>query len=401
MKNVILLTIDTLRKDVLGCYGNKDKLTPFIDSLQDKCIKFTNAHSTGPYTQASFPGILTSSYYLEYGKQKKCSPKRTLISEVLNKSGITTAGFHSNPYLCDYFGWNRGWDVFYDSMQDEVSDTVPYIKGDGINHKVDQWLSSYIKSDNYRPFFLWTHYMDIHEPYIPAREYLDKVDPSIDLSEDEMLNLFKEVILKRDISNQKIVKLLKKLYDAEVRETDDYVRDFFRILEKYDILKDSVIIITADHGDEFGEHGGLSHDGKMYSEIINIPLFIYSNNHTQSEACDKLVSHIDISPTIIYLFGLEPLKAFKGHSLFPLENYPQKGVYGEAIGKTSSHEKETDEPIYFYQEDELRIIYRENDQSWEMYDLNRDPQELNNLINTSAKSEDMKKKLMPQINRWQ
>jgi len=401
MKNVILLTIDTLRKDVLGCYGNKDKLTPFIDSLQDKCIKFTNAHSTGPYTQASFPGILTSSYYLEYGKQKKCSPKRTLISEVLNKSGITTAGFHSNPYLCDYFGWNRGWDVFYDSMQDEVSDTVPYIKGDGINHKVDQWLSSYIKSDNYRPFFLWTHYMDIHEPYIPAREYLDKVDPSIDLSEDEMLNLFKEVILKRDISNQKIVKLLKKLYDAEVRETDDYVRDFFRILEKYDILKDSVIIITADHGDEFGEHGGLSHDGKMYSEIINIPLFIYSNNHTQSEACDKLVSHIDISPTIIYLFGLEPLKAFKGHSLFPLENYPQKGVYGEAIGKTSSHEKETDEPIYFYQEDELRIIYRENDQSWEMYDLNRDPQELNNLINTSAKSEDKKKKLMPQKNRWQ
>jgi len=401
MKNVIFLTIDALRKDVLGCYGNKDELTPFIDSLQDKCIKFTNAQSTGPYTQASFPGILTSSYYLEYGRQKKCSPKRTLISEVLKKSGITTAAFHSNPYLCDYFGWNRGWDIFYDSMQDEVSDTVPYIKGDGINHKVDQWLSSYIKNDNYRPFFLWTHYMDIHEPYIPAREYLDKVDPSIDLSEDEMLILFKGIILKRDISNQEIVKLLKKLYDAEVRETDDYVKEFFKILEKYGVLKDSVIIITADHGDEFGEHNSLSHDGKMYSELINSPLLIYSNNRTSVKVYDKLVSHIDISPTIIYLFGLEPLKEFKGHSLLPLENYPQKGIFGEAIGKTSSHEKETDKPIYFYQEDDLKIIYREDDQSWEMYDLNRDPQELNNLINTSAKSEDMKKKLIPQINRWQ
>ena len=401
MKNVIFLTIDALRKDVLGCYGNKDELTPFIDSLQDKCIKFTNAQSTGPYTQASFPGILTSSYYLEYGRQKKCSPKRTLISEVLKKSGITTAAFHSNPYLCDYFGWNRGWDIFYDSMQDEVSDTVPYIKGDGINHKVDQWLSSYIKNDNYRPFFLWTHYMDIHEPYIPAREYLDKVDPSIDLSEDEMLILFKGIILKRDISNQEIVKLLKKLYDAEVRETDDYVKEFFKILEKYGVLKDSVIVITADHGDEFGEHNSLSHDGKMYSELINSPLLIYSNNRTSVKVYDKLVSHIDISPTIIYLFGLEPLKEFKGHSLLPLENYPQKGIFGEAIGKTSSHEKETDKPIYFYQEDDLKIIYREDDQSWEMYDLNRDPQELNNLINTSAKSEDMKKKLIPQINRWQ
>ena len=346
MKNIIFLTIDTLRKDVLGCYGNKVELTPFIDSLQNKCIKFTNAQSTGPYTQASFPGILTSSYYLEYGRQKKCSPKRTLVSEMLNRSGITTAGFHSNPYLCNYFGWNRGWDIFYDSMQDEVSDTVPYIKGDGINHKVDQWLSSYIKNDNYCPFFLWTHYMDIHEPYIPAKEYLNKVDPSINLSEDEMLNLFKEIILKRDVSNQEIVKLLKKLYDAGVRETDDYVKDFFKILEKHGVLKDSVVIITTDHGDEFNEHGSLSHDGKMYSELISSPLLIYRYNRTHGEVYDKLVSNIDIPPTIIYLFGLEPIKSFKGHSLLPLENYPQKGVYGEAIGKTSSHEKETDKPIY-------------------------------------------------------
>jgi len=401
MKNLILLTIDALRKDVLGCYGNKNNLTPFLDSLQPKCIKFTNAQSTGPYTQASFPGILTSSYYLEYGRQKKCSPKRTLISEVLKKHRITTAAFHSNPYLCGYFGWNRGWDIFYDSMQDEVSDKIPYIKGSGINDKVDQWLSSYSKNNNYRPFFLWTHYMDVHEPYIPARKYLDKVDPSIDLSEDEMLNLFKEIILKRDISDQKIVKLLKKLYDAKVRETYDYVKEFFKILEKYGVLKDSVVIITTDHGDEFGEHNGLSHDGKMYSELINSPLLIYSYNRPQGEVCDKLVSNIDISPTILYLFGLEPLKEFKGHSLLPLENYPQKGVFGEAIGKNSSHEKETDKPIYFYQENDLKIILRESDKSWEMYDLNGDPQELNNLINTSAKSEDMKKKLMPQINRWQ
>ena len=401
MKNVILLTIDTLRKDALGCYGNKDNLTPFLDSLQSKCIKFTNAQSSGPYTQASFPGILTSSYYLEYGRQKKCSPKRALISEALKKSGITTAAFHSNPYLCGYFGWNRGWDVFYDSMQDEVSDKIPYIKGNGINDKVNQWLSSYTKNDNYNPFFLWTHYMDVHEPYIPAKEYLNKIDPSINLSEDEMLSLFKEVILKRDLSNQKTVKLLKKLYDAGVCETDDYVKKFFSILKKYNVLKDTVVIITTDHGDEFGEHGGLSHDGKMYSELINSPLLIYFNDYAQEEICNNLVSNIDISPTILYLFGFESSEKFRGHSILPLKNYPQNGVFGEAIGKTSNHEKETDKPIYFYQEDELKIIYRENNQSWEMYNLNKDPQELNNLIKASTKSEYMKKKLMTYINREQ
>ncbi|HDY90123.1 MAG TPA: hypothetical protein ENH82_18645, partial [bacterium] len=136
MKNVILLTIDALRKDVLGCYGNKDNLTPFIDSIQNKCIRFNRMQSIGPYTQASFPGILTSSYYFDYGKQKRLSPQRTLISEILKKEGITTAAFHSNAYLSDYFGWNRGWDIFYDSMQDNVSDEFPYIRGGEINKKV-------------------------------------------------------------------------------------------------------------------------------------------------------------------------------------------------------------------------------------------------------------------------
>ena len=400
MKNVILLTVDALRKDILGCYGNKEGLTSFIDSLQNKSIKFTNAQSTGPYTQASFPGILTSSYYLEYGRQKKCSPKRTFISEVLKKSGITTVAFHSNPYLSGYFGWNRGWDFFYDSMQDEVSDKIPYIKGDGINHKVDQWLSSYTKDDDYHPFFLWTHYMDVHEPYIPTKKHLNKIDSSINLSEDEMLNLFKEVILERDISNQKAVKLLKKLYNAGVRETDDYVKNFFKILEKYGVLKDSVVIVTNDHGDEFGEHNGLSHDGKMYSELINSPLLIYFNDRMQGEISDNLVSNIDISPTILHLFGLESFEKFRGHSILPLKDYPQNGAFGEAIGKTSNHEKETDKPIYFYQENDLKIIYREDSQSWEMYNLQEDPQEVNNIIEYSLETERMKSKLKPQINRW-
>jgi arylsulfatase A-like enzyme len=157
-----------------------------------------------------------------------------------------------------------------------------------------------------------------------------------------------------------------------------------------------VVIITTDHGDEFGEHHGLSHDGKMYAELINSPLLIYYYNCTQ-EVCDTIVSNIDIPPTILYLFGLEPSEAFKGHSFLPLENYPQKGAFGEAIGKTSNQEKETDQPIYFYRENDLKIIYQESDQSWEMYNLNEDPQELNNLINISDKSKDMKKKVMSQI----
>lgn len=399
MRNVILLTIDTLRRDVLGCYGGGN-LTPFVDSIQDRCIRFTNAHSSGPYTQAAFPGILTSSYYLDYGKQKRLSEKRVLISEALKKAGIATAGFHSNPYISTYFGWNRGWDVFYDSMEEEVDDKVPYIKADRINRKVDTWLSSQL-AERDRPFFLWVHYMDVHEPYIPEKKYIDMVDSSIRLREQEMLRLFKEVLLKRDVSDQRIVEILKKLYCAHVREVDDALKEFFGILERWNVLKDSWVIITTDHGDEFAEHGGLSHDGKMYSELVHVPLIIYEPPREKCEVCNTPVSTLDISPTIVYLFGLKPVEAFQGHSLLPLENYPIKGIFGEAVDKHGSHEKGEEKEVHYYREGDLKIIYQERDDSWELYDLKADPKELNNIVETSPSAEAMKQKVKPRVKRYQ
>lgn len=339
MKNVILLTIDTLRKDVVGIYNKENNLTPFIDSLVNHALIFTRFHSSGPYTQASFPGILTSSYYLEYGRDKKLSPRRLLISEALQKSGITTAAFHSNPYLSDFFGWNRGWDIFYDSMQDEVSDMIPYVRGDQVNRKVKLWLEQHVQSDNKKPFFLWTHYMDVHEPYIPKKQYLQLVDPSISLNEQEMFDLFKNTLLKRDISDSKAVHLLRNLYRAGVRETDEYVKEFFDTLKQYNVLENSIIIISTDHGDEFNEHQGLSHDGKMYSELVDSPFIIIDYQREKKEVCHNLVSNIDISPTILYLFGLSPEKKFEGYSLLPIEQYPVRGAFGEAIGKHGNQEK--------------------------------------------------------------
>jgi len=400
MKNVILLTLDATRKDAFTVYGNKRGLTPFIDSLQDKCITFTKGQAVGPYTQASFPGLLTSSYYLEYGKPRGLAPERTLISEPLQKAGIVTAGFHSNPYISDFLGWNRGWDVFYDSMEDEVEPRIPYIRGHIINTKVNNWLSSYTRGGEYKPFFLWLHYMDVHEPYMPEKQYIDMVDPSITISQDEMYDLFENTLLKRDVSDPGKMALMKRLYDIHLREVDTYTQEFFSALEKLGILKDSIVIITNDHGDEFNEHGGLSHDDKMYSELIDIPLLIYDPNKDKGEVCDTLVSNVDIPPTIIHLFGLEPVPGFEGHSLLPLKDYPQKGVFGEAIDQHSQRGGDINRDVYFYREQDLKVIYRANLATWEMYDLKEDPGELNNIVDTSPAAEDLKKKLMPKVRRW-
>jgi len=398
MKNAVLLTLDTLRRDVIGAYGGTQGLTPFLDSIQSHCIRFDQAYSGGPYTQAAFPGILTSSHYLEYGKTKQLSPRRTLISEVLRQQGLETAAFHSNPYLCAFFGWNRGWDTFYDSMQDEVTDECPYIKANVLNAKVRDWLAK--RSDPGKPFFLWVHYMDVHEPYVPAPEYIEKIDPSLRITPAEMMRLFKEVVLKRDASNPETVDLLRKLYFAHVREIDDSARDFFGILEEAGVLTDSTVIVTADHGEEFGEHGGLSHDGKMYDELVHVPLMIYEPSRTQTQEVNKVVSTLDVAPTILDRLGLSPAPGFQGRALLPVESYESGGAFGECFDKHGSTEKGAEKEVHYCRSDRFKIIYQQRTDSWELYDLQEDPQERRNIVDESPVADGMKRKILPRVARY-
>ena len=398
IKNVILLTIDTLRLDVLGCYGALG-YTPFIDSIQNNCIRFTRSQAVGPYTQASFPGILTSNYFLEYDKSPNLSPKATLVSEPLKSAGVYTAAFHSNPYLNAYFGWNRGWNHFYDSMQDAIDEVNPYIKGNVINGKVNTWLSSHVSGGSYNPFFLWVHYMDLHEPYAPDNKFLNKVDDTLSFSISDYMKLFKGVILPRDASDLKIVELLRKLYMAHVIEIDGYVQSFFDILRKTNVLQESIVIITSDHGEEFAEHGSLSHNGKMYAELINVPLLVYDPRLEHGSVCDNLVSGIDISPTILDIFGVKNPSNYKGQSLFPEKKYVSKGCYGECIEKLQHKMRPTDKPVYYYRENDVKVIYCEDGDKWEIYNLQIDPHELNNIADSFTGAEKLKKKLMEFINR--
>ena len=393
MKNVILITIDTLRADVLGLYGSEDNLSPHIDSLKDNMVIFLNPYATGPYTQASFQGILASEYYLEYEKEKKLNKEKTLISEPLKSQGIFTAGFHSNAYLSYFFGYNKGWEVFYDSMQEDVTDMYPFVRGGEINTKVKGFLTNFSFS---KPLFLWVHYMDVHEPYIAEGDHLSKIDASIKLSKDEMFSMFKEVILKRDIKDPKQVDILKKLYMAKVAETDDYLKELFNIFESHNLLDNSTIIITSDHGDEFGEHGGLSHDGKMYKELINVPLLVYDRSFS-STTINTPVSLIDIPPTICAMMGVEPAKSFKGKSMYPFDDIKPYTLYGEAMGKIGHKEKDTDKPIHYMIEDGLKVIYKEGGSLWEAYDIESDLIDKIDISNSLA--EDKKDKLSNFISR--
>lgn len=400
MKNVILVTLDATRRDVFGVYGNKKGLSPFVDSLAEKSLVFENCLSVGPYTQASFPGLLTSGYFLDYGKPSGLASQRTLVSEPIRKAGFTTAAFHSNPYCSSFFGWNRGWDVFYDSMDDDVSEQIPYIQGPVILSKTKEWLQKHVRAKNHAPFFLWVHFMDVHEPYMPEQKYLDLVDPSLKISSEEMYALFTETLLRRDVSDETKVETLKRLYDAHVREVDGYVQDLFGTFEELDILRDSAVLLTSDHGDEFNEHGGLSHDDKLYSELVNVPLIVYGAG--TAGKCGKLVSNVDIPPTILHLLDVPGVENFQGRSLLPVEGYEEREVYGEALDQRSQRGGDIDKDVYLCRKGDLKVIYRANTEMWELYDLKSDPEERRNLSgkDSEAAFDELKKMLAPRVRRW-
>jgi arylsulfatase A-like enzyme len=376
MNNVILLTIDALRADHMSYYGYARKTTPFLDSIKSQSITFTNCFSTGPYTQSSFPGILTSSFFLDVNDKKKLSRQRVLISEALKKKGVATAGLHSNPYLSAFFGYKRGWDYFYDSMMADVDPDCPYETARDLNKKAMNWLTDHIEDNADRsekqPFFLWMHYMDVHEPYVPGKEAMLTINDSLDISREEMIRLFREVLLKRDVSDEETVVTLRDLYDAQILETDSAVKEFFGFCDEKGILDNTTILLSADHGDEFNEHGGLSHDAKMYNELLGVPLLIYKKGQ-EGVSIDGVSSTLDICPTIMHLFGLKDELQFQGVSLLPHNRYERAYACSEAI------DKNTGARIFSAQNATSKLIYNSKENTWEGYnhsDDNREEQDI-------------------------
>jgi arylsulfatase A-like enzyme len=244
-------------------------------------------------------------------------------------------------------------------------------------------------SKSEKPFFMWVHYMEPHEPYIPGPKILEEMYPSLSIDEETMFNLFENYVLKRDVSEPDKIELLRQLYAAHYREVDRFVEQFFSNLESLKLLDNTMVIITADHGDEFGEHGSLSHDSTMFSELIDIPLMIFNAGRSGLETRDQPVSNINIPPTVTDLLGVEPAAQWRGVSLLSPDEELPAGCWGECIHKKGESAKGETGKVRYYQEDGLKIIYRQKTDSWEMYDLNEDPAEQNDISTSAAASKMM------------
>ncbi|WP_049903043.1 sulfatase [Halococcus agarilyticus] len=376
MTDLVLVTVDSLRADHVGRYGYARDTTPTIDAVAADGHRFENAFAHACSTRPSFPSILTSSYPLMYGGFERIAPGRTLVSEPLADAGYANAGFHSNLFLSAEFGYDRGWETYFDSKTDPsvtarakqaikerldengrlyrflagAVDTAEreagvnvgsaYVLADEITDRALQWVRSRAGADSR---FLWVHYMDVHHPYVPPARHQQpfRDDP---IGERDAIQLRRKMVEDPDDLTTTERDALVDLYDAEIRFADAEIgRLLSGIHEAWD--GDPLTIVTADHGEAFGEHGPYSHPNTFYDEVMHVPLVAslpdgvdraagMGDGGDGSIVHDDLVGLLDVAPTLVDYAGGDR-ENFHGHSLRSLVeggDWPRERVVGDHEG---------------------------------------------------------------------
>lgn len=345
-KNIILLSIDALRADHLSGYGYHRDTTPFLDEFAASNVYFRSPYSASSNTREAIPSLITGKYPDEaIGPDYRLDTQP--VASVLSNGGYSTAAFHSNPYASRAFGTDRGFDSYDDDLHLGKNKLVAlaqraldkirnkhYVRAEGINDRSLSWIDN---RENDSPFFLWNHYMDVHGPYQPISGFKEQFE-NRSISDRRAQRLYLRAVRNPQSISESERELLINLYDGEIRYTDSQLKNFISELSDRNLLEDSLIIITADHGDAFGEHGYYEHPRYLHDEVAYVPLIIKSPGLDATDYAITPVSTLDIAPTILEYAELN--KELPGESLFSLLNDPpeQRTVFSQARGeKSESH----------------------------------------------------------------
>ena len=369
--NVVLITIDTLRADHVGCYGYKQIKTPNMDGLAADGARFERAFAVVPVTLPSHSSILTGTYPMFSGMHdfsaNKLSPLQPTLASVLKQSGYETGAVVAAAVLDSRFGLNQGFDFYYDHFDfnrlDEANLDEMQRPGNVVADVALDWLAK----NSQKKFFLWMHLYDPHFPYHLAEPY------------------------SREYAGRP--------YDGEIAFADEQVGRLLRFLKAKGIYKNTVIVLCGDHGESLGEHGEKTHGFFIYNSTMRVPLIIYLPEHhlpqnAAAQVVGDSVSLVDLMPTILGAVGVGVPSQVQGRSLLPeLQDHDDPAARDRVLYG------ETFLPRIHFNWSELRgsenAKYHFIDAPRpELYDLTKDPGEVHNLFtDKSAVAEEMRAKL--------
>ncbi len=296
--NLILLTLDTLRADHLGCYGYFRETSPAIDRLAGESAVFDNAIIPSPFTAPSHATMLTGLYPAGHGVltngYRLVSANRSL-AEVLRDSGYRTAGFvAARRVLGRRFGFGQGFEVFEEGEADQR-------RAAEVNREVTAWLETL--GDGER-FFAWIHYYDIHCDYQAPEPWFELFCPGYGGDIDPHGKCGKSYYNSAELDDEDL-DYVRSLYDGEIRYVDEQISGLLDRLAETGLLHRTIIVITSDHGESLGERGLVGHNLCLYDYEIRVPLIIrHPGLAAAPSRIGNLVSTASLMPSLLELLGI-------------------------------------------------------------------------------------------------
>jgi arylsulfatase A-like enzyme/Flp pilus assembly protein TadD len=349
VRNVVLITIDTLRADRLGAYGGRRIGTPIIDAFAGDAVLFENAFSPVPLTAPSHSTMLTGRYPITHGVRLNGTAilpdEETTLAEIARDRGMRTAAIVSCLVLASRFGLNQGFDLYFEEgISGEPGKCGLWFDERKAVRSIDRAVR-WLRAESDRPFFLWLHLFDPHHPFDPPPPFNHTY---------------------RD-----------RPYDGEVVYTDRALGKFMAALKDLGVYENSLIILASDHGESLGEHNENFHGTFLYDATLHVPLMVRAPGGRRGVRVREIVSTIDIMPTALDAMGVPIPGDVQGVSLMP-------AIAGRGRPEEHALYIESVYPSATYGWAEIRGVRTPRlkflDLSApELYDLGEDPRELKNL----------------------
>ncbi len=389
LDNLLLILLDTTRADHLSCYGYPKETTREIDNL-GRGIRFEAAFAQSSLTPVSAATLLTGTHPWRHGVrslfvvgEQSLAPEVPSLFETLRSSGFRTAGFVGAKPMGAQYGLARGFELYDDDLTEtarrhalERFDDAPQRPADETVDRVLAWLDQHGRER----FALLVHLFDAHDPsFVPPRELLE-----------QHLSIAVPEGIGRTTTPESWPELyqpehLVELYDAELSFMSDQVLRILIKLEELGSIRRTLTCVVGDHGEAFGEHGFWTH-GILYEEQLRVPLILSGSVLPKHVSVPDTVRLVDVAPTLLEILGVDAAgAAFDGSSLMPFLRAPSQGrperpreVYAEVRHAPEDRLRRPAE-LYSLRLGRWKLIHHPGDGRHELYDLEADPGELENL----------------------
>jgi arylsulfatase A-like enzyme len=350
--NIIVVSFDAMRPDVLAPHGGSRAATPNIADFADRSVVFENAYSVAPVTPTSFAAFFSGMLPTRVFHAWSFETESTLASE-LSKAGCLTAAFINNVQLAPERGFDSGFDV-YEWRRN-------HLDGDFI-----QDVFAWIEENRDRRFFVWIHFLTPHAPY-------NEVPDAHHLYTEKEFGRFAETTGNTfHTTDEHEIARIRDLYLGEVWTADQLFGELIDHVQQLGLLQSSIVLLTSDHGEEFGEHGGFQH-GRLYEEHLRVPLILYHPQGTPGRIEDLIVRSIDLVPTLLHLAGRPLGRDFDGQDLLERSSHEAPPVVG--ISMTGAEERW----ISILDASHKLIVACGPERQVELYDLEMDPLERHDI----------------------